>query len=520
VLLLTMYLAPFVALALFLRARSRWASAGGAFAATDSAESGAWQTLRAAAAPRLGLATPVVASFALGVAVAWCAAGLSGAIVFSVGVLVSAFAAALVHAGRVAADGQEVRLRWNRSVALAQTLAAIQAGSLGALAWFFADPAGAIVLVVFAAGASATLLFVRVAAPSPDAESGAESPSAAWAMSSHLAAFAAAVMVAACAEAESLLPLGGLLAETETLRSELLLLPIAITLLSPLASAVAGPLAPRLFARSDDAGSFALERIAAVAMAVFLLGLVHWSGLSSSVAWTLLIGLAARQVAGLADEAAFRGGAGSYGIRSGTSAMPAIIAALAMLAGHGLAGIYGIALVALGMTSTFVAAGSAGNLRGPAGASPLANANATTAVAATLAVVAALAPVLAVASLRGGDALPSNLSDTLAAPALLAGVLAGAASAGSLSIRLSAGNGEDDRVRNAARVVAAAVLLPLLTSTVAGSAAASGMVLGFVAWAAASRVARRGPDGFGRPVLLAWGRVMALFALMSAPLMR
>src|SRR6185369_4118364 len=116
-------------------------------------------------------------------------------------------------------------------------------------------------------------------------------------MQAHLAAVAAALLIAATAEPESLLWLGGLLAETETLRSELLLLPIAITLIVPMVAAAAGPLLAGMLERRGPTALPSVERTAAVATTLAVLALVPLCGLAGSVAAAFACGAAARQLA-------------------------------------------------------------------------------------------------------------------------------------------------------------------------------------------------------------------------------
>jgi hypothetical protein len=82
-------------------------------------------------------------------------------------------------------------------------------------------------------------------------------------------------------------------------------------------------------------------------------------------------------------------------------------------------------------------------------------------------------------------------------------------------------------VRQAAEAVAIAAGLPVLAGVSFGGGAAVGIALGFAAWAVASAPAVSMEDASGtsrsrmpESVLLAWGRTMALAALVGAPLMR
>jgi len=556
-LLLFMYLAPFVAIVLYWRAQNVTAVAHGEAGAAPAGvleDVTAWQTLRSTAQPRLALVQPAAAAFAFVTVVSGFAAGVSGAFAFATGALLSAFAAALVHAlSRMAAarggaepcdamSTAQLKGVWSDAFATSLALAALTAGCLGALAWFFADPAGAPVLVVLAAGGASGALFlsmtVGITVAGPDSESPAERASrlarseAAWgtaaAIQVHMAAAAAAIMVAATADPETLLPLGGLLAETETLRSELLLLPIAITVLSPIVAVIAGPMMNMLFERRGEAALFDAERLAAAIGGLLLLAIVMLSGLSLTVTAAFTIGLVARQIAVFVDEATHRGGgAGRAGIQA-PSVVPALIAAAAFIAGNHLAGWYGTALVALGMTATFVSAAAAASARRmvafvttPSATAPDSTVAETSAtLTAGLALLAALAPVVVADRMHRG--LVAMLA-TNAEPVLLVAVVVGAACASSLSSRGSEATDEADSVRAASKAVASAAAIPLLAGLVFGAAAAVGVTLGFTAWAAAWRA----PQGFAlplrgagqRPVLLAWARAMALSTLVCAPLM-
>jgi hypothetical protein len=536
-LLLLMYLSPVLAASLY------WYAQRTASGATT------WETLASASEGRSALLRPTVGAFAFAAAVIAVATGARGGAAFVLGVMMAAVAAALSSSTGLAAltadqDGSaEVLPTWSDASSLATSIAAVAVGAVGALAWFFADPAGAVVIAAFAAGASTTALFVAMVVATsdgPDRDEGllaraasarrrALAVSTTAALHSHLPALAAALMIAATGDAESLLPLGGLLAETETLRSELLLLPIAVTVVAPVLAMLAAPVLSALGPRRGEASLYDLERAAAVLSAVVMALLVGVSGLSWTIVVAFATGLASRQLSIVADEARSRAYSGGQPIAP--SLVPAMVSAAAMLFGEHLAGWYGMALVALGMTSTFVSAAacaatrelSALTGRGQA-PSDLSLGEQTSSVAATLALLIACAPAIALYSAQRGEVL--TLFAT-AAPALLIGVVAGAASAQALSRRFADPRDEGEAVRQAAEAVAIAAGFPALAGLIFGGGAAVGVALGFAAWAVASAPAPTVEESSGtlrtrmpESVLLAWGRTMALAALVGAPLMR
>ena len=272
---------------------------------------------------------------------------------------------------------------------------------------------------------------------------------------------------------------------------------------------------------------------AAVVAAVVLLG-----GLSWTLAGAVAVGLAARQFALLADEGALRASRAARVLPGGPAMLPAVVAALALAAGERMAGVYGIALVALGMTATFASAAACGVSRAlfaarhrlpvQASAAGASSADAATSLAVTLALLVASGPVLVAESVRRGLVVDLVVS---AAPALLLGTVVGAAAAASWSSRLAMAGDEGDAVRRAALSVAATAVVPALAGFGFGSGAAFGVALGFTAWAAASSptATRTGNVEDDRPVeearlrrsvMLAWARTMALAALVAAPLMK
>ncbi len=524
-LLLIMYLSPVFAASLY------W------YAQRTMPGSTAWETLGGAAQSRLALLRPTAAAFLFGAAVVALATGPGGGVAFLLGAMTSAIAAALVAATSEVSLARSGDLAapsalpsWGDASALANSLAAVASGSIGALAWFFADPAGAIVLAAFASGASAAALFLAIVAASETGEAGRALPVATTAsLHSHLPALAAAVMIAATAEPEALLPLGGLLSETETLRSELLLLPIAVCVLSPVVALLASPLLSMLSRRRGEASLYALERVAALLAGLAMAVVVWLSGLAPAVTAAFAVGLVARQVAVFADEA--RSPVRAVARPATHPVAPALVSAVALLAGNWLAGWYGIALAALGMTATYATTSACDATRELAALGKAARAlpadlsiaETTATVSATLALLIAAAPVLAMESAHRGAAL---MLVATAAPALLIGVVAGAAGAQGLSRRFAAPEGEAAAVRQAAGAVAIAAGLPALAGASFGGSAAVGVALGFAAWAVASAPLATGEDlegGSGArmrgSVLLAWGRTMALAALVGAPLM-
>ncbi|MFN2375564.1 MAG: hypothetical protein ABR538_03450 [Candidatus Binatia bacterium] len=528
-LLLLMYLAPVLAVALFWRANSALSGAT------------ARETLRAAVTPRLGYSRSVAGVVLLAMLAVVASTGPRGGVAFGAGILLATVAAALAYASfqeRAGREGQGdlVVETWTEAAALSTALTALATGGLGALAWFFADPAGAIVLVAFAAGTSMGALFLGMAVAygrgTPGAPLGGDvSASATGALHNHLPAVAATLIVAATAEPEALLFLGGLMAETETLRSELLLLPIGISVLSPLLALLGGPAVPSLLQRRGAVGFFDIERLAAALALVAMVAVVLAGGFAWVVAGAFAVGLVARQLAVLADEVSRR----RIGLsdRSFPAMAPALLSAAALALGDQLAGTYGVALAALGMTATFAstAAGAIaapwcspqGAAAQPASHSDLDNADAATSIAVTLALLVAAAPVILADSAHRGTAM---MLVATAAPALLFAVVAGAACAASFSARYGHPDDEAEAVQMASRATAAAVALPALAGVVLGAGAAVGVALGFAAWAAASTPLVEAWDAAARPdprlrrsVLLAWGRAMALATVVGVPWM-
>ncbi len=536
-LLLLMYVSPVIAASLY------W------YAQRTSSGQPAWETLAGATQGRGALLRPTVGAFVFAAAVAGIATGARGGVAFLLGAVTAAVAAALASSTGEAALQQEgdeesvVLPTWADAASLATSIAAVAVGAVGALAWFFADPAGAVVLAAFATGASSAALFVAmVVGTSDEPEHGegllaraasarrrALSVSTTAALHSHLPAVAAAMMIAATGEPESLLPLGGLMAETETLRSELLLLPIAVSVLAPIVAMLAAPVLSSLGPRRGDASLYDLERATALLSALVMVLLVTVSGLSWTIVAAFAAGLAARQLAIVADEGRSR--LYSAGRPAAPSLTPALVSAAAMLFGDYLAGWYGMALVALGMTATYVSAAASAATRELSALTGRGQAptdinlgEQTASVATTLALLVACAPAIAVYSAQRGEVLALVAT---AAPALLIGAVAGASSAQAFARRFADPADENEAVRQAAEAVAIAAGFPALAGVSFGGGAAVGVALGFAVWAVASAPVATGEEASGTPrtrmpesVLLAWGRTMALAALVGAPLMR
>lgn len=550
-LLLLMYLSPVVAAVLFWRSQSVAAGIGpdgdGPGAAT------AWHSVRSTVEGRLALARPVAGAFLVPAATIGATIGMSAAGAFLAGAAFAAFTAALTHSASLAAArsarmptaGDDVSRLWPEASSIALGLAALAAGAIGTLAWFFADPAGVVVLGTFIGGSSAAALFLGMTANSCGRQGHAAASAkagmlareaAAWSVTSpmhaHLSAVAASLVMAATVEPEHLLALGGLLAETETLRSELLLLPVAVTVLSGVVTLMTRPIAATLLERRGRPAMFDVERIAALFAGVMVFGLVMICGLAWAVAGAFAIGLAARQLLVVPDETAIRARRAGRGIASGLpSLLPALTAAAALAAGHALAGWYGVTLSALGMTATYASSAASASLRGLCGYADapadrpdnsdflLADASAT--LAGTLALLVAATTVL-----TAGSTGPAAMATVAAAaPGLLIGTVVGAACAACWSARHANPGDDEHNIRSAAGAVAVAALLPALAGIGMGTGAAIGVALGFTAWAAAS--APLAPDEesaseahprLRRSALLAWARTMALSAVVGATL--
>lgn len=496
-LLLVLYLAPVLAAVLFWRAARRLPDVS------------VWRTLVAACEGRGALARSLAGAAVVATAVAALGTGPGGALAFLLGAALVALTSALAASVARSEDAAQP----DSGATLAQALSAASVGALGALAWFFADPAGIEVLAAFAAGSSSAALFLAMSPGVREAVAQAGAP-----IPSHLAAVAAATMVAATAEPDALLPLGGLLAETETLRSELLLLPIAVTVISPLVAAGAAMAATAPGGRGLADVLAALERWTALLSAVVMLLLVGVSGLAWSVAAAFAIGLAARQSAVLLEEFAERS---RFRTRKDTPPLAtSLVSAAAIVCGERLAAGYGATLVALGMTAGFASAAAAAATRAMAstdrtapgaGVDPVETA---ATVATGLALLVAASPALVSAGAQHGIA-PSFFAT--AAPALLAGVLAGAVCAAAAA-RMAAPEDDADAVASASRAVAIAAALPAAVGMSLGAGAAVGVAMGFLAWSAAS-AAGEDDARLPRPVLLAWGRTMAISLLVAVPIL-
>lgn len=523
-----MYVAPLIALALYWQAQR---SAQGPTA---------WQTLASVVEGRTSYLRPVGAAFLFATVAFSAAVGVRGGVAFFVGCAMAVFAAALSYVApkpptEVGADGLTSAAGiWSQATSIALAPAALSAGCIGALAWFFADPSGVVVMAAFAAGTSAGALFLGLSIVEPEVAIFPErdtsmqralSRSATGALHSHLPAVAAVLMVAATAEPEALLSLGGLLAETETLRSELMLLPIGISVLSPVLTLIASPFVASLLERRRFVALFDVERIAAMLAGFMIVTVVMMSGLAWAVAASFAVGIVARQLAVVADEIASRSVRRTVGMF-----VPAALAAGAVVGSEHLAGAYGVALAALGATATFASAAACATARELSSAKNLLAsrpgdvADSTVTVITTLALLVAIAPVAVAESMRRGD--PWMMVAT-AAPVLLFGVLAGSACASALADRYARSDDEAEAVSKASRAVAIAIGAPVLAGIALGAGAAVGVALGFMAWAAASAPLAAGSggdtstrEGMPRTMLLAWGRTMALAALVGVPIMR
>jgi hypothetical protein len=539
-----LYLAPFLSLALFWRARAM--GSGPVPAGTEREASdgpGMVEVTRSALAGRLPLARPVGGGLLVIAILVGAAAGPAAASWTLAGAIFGVLGAALGRSSALAAGkrsgGEEEDVVWVEACALALGLSSMSAGAIGGAAWFFADPSGVVVLAAFLLGASCSVLFLDFAtARLGETEADEASPSGTQVgfasllpapLPCHFATVAAALLVAATAEPESILGLGGLLAETETLRSELILLPVAVTLLSPLVAALTSPLTSRLPRRGGAGEFFDSERAAAVAMAVGLLAVVLLAGLAWSVSGALLIGLGARQLVLCSDERALRARRAGRVVRRAPSAGSALVAAVALAAGAQLAGGYGLALVALGMTATFASASACAlarelfELRARRYPYPhrlpcesAEAAETTGSLAATMSLLVASGPVLVAESVQRGMVVDLVVA---ASPALLLASVVAAAAAGHWSLRLAELSDEHAGLRGAVQAVAATVALPALAAAVFGAGAAFGVALGWAAWAATAPALP--PEGVGRPAGacgMAWARTMAMAALVCAPL--
>lgn len=537
-----MYLAPFVALVLFWRSQSVTASFNG-----DGTADGvtAWVVLRGAVSGRMELLRPVAVAVAASVLVVLAAEGFAAAVAFGIGAAFAIAFAVVARSSMLCAVAHGVsenpNADWMEGSGIALGLASLVAGSVGGFAWFFADPSGAIVMVSFLLGASSAGLFVALTAGNPTDGNSAAAYSvnlrsieaSVWSapapMHVAIAAVAAALMVAARVDPGNIVALGGPGVEPETLRSELLLLPVAVTLVSP----VVAMLTSSLTRRSTGGEYFLAERITALLTAIAVVAIVLLSGFSWPVAGSLVVGMVARQLLLFSDDYALRARRTGRVLRGVSTLLPAFAAAVAMGAGQKMAGAYGVSLVALGMTATFATASACGIARdlfairarlprrlgaGDAGAGDTASS-----LCATLALLVASGPVLVAESVHRG--LLVDLAAG-AAPSLLLGVVAGAAAAQHWSFVLLSSTTEQETVRRAALAVVATVALPALVGIVFGSGAAFGAALGFAAWAATtspsaslSSVEGEAASTMRRGVTLASARTMALAALVVVPLM-
>ena len=587
-----MYLAPLVAILSWWWSRPRPVLVAG----EDVAAGGTSQLLREVVTEAGGLRLPVVAAFAAASLVPGAAIGVGGLLVFLAGVLLSAVVAATVvaRAGEVAdravdsfSGGGSVDLLrelWSDTSSTALAVSASMTGVVGALAWFFADPAGAVMIGAFSAGTSAGALFLVVSGVSrwmderPVRDRTMQVRVASLTLSAelvslHIAAVAATVLVAALGPAESLLWLGGLTAETETLQSDLLLFPLALMAIGPILALIVSPLTTSLLARRGARALFDAERGLALLFAVVAFALVSVCGLGWAVAGAFSIGLAARQLL-LVIDAAVHHGSDLGRPRPGGIGLVAAIVVFA--AADQVGGWYGVALAALGMTSTFVPAIASAIARGALSAAVpddgaaetgFGAADAASSLVTTLAVLVAFATAATSASLREG-LLPVPMMAV--SVTFLSALLAGAALSRTFA-SLMANVGYDGLhdasagVRFAARATFVAVLVPAASGWCFDSPAALGLLVGFAAgvddcWPRDVRVGVLAAQAAARSVQptsqsvnvpgdgsglaeadlpasasargascsrlsaeamasRAWGRAMALSALAAAPLM-
>jgi hypothetical protein len=516
-----MYVSPFVAMTLYWRAQGALAvgarETGGA--AVEAGQASPLEALRAAIDSHQALLGPAGAAMLAAALLVWTATGFASALAVMAGALFALVAGGVTESSlHATADTDLPVRRWSRASAAVLGASALVVGAVGVMAWFFADPAGAIVLACFLYGASsASLLLAMSARHDAAAPRAATYSMVAAPVQALLAAACAALMTASSLEPEAILPLGGLLAESETLRSELLLMPVAITLLSPLVAVMVSPVATMLVEREGDAGTFTAEALSAVVLLVVVALVVLACGLAWAVTGALAIGLVARQMVLVADQGAFRERSAPGARSARPEIVPVLVAGAALAAGGHVAGPCGIALAALGMTATFASA-SAGRLaREWSLASAATSSAGSAALAATLALLAAAAPVLAAETLHRGGALTLVVTSS---PVLLIGVALGAAFAANRSAAFADPRGGGEASLFAALATASAALLPAAAGLMLGAGAGVGVALGFAAWASAS--APLGPavagPGLPRPLLLAWARTMAMSALVGAPL--
>ena len=463
VFLLLMYLSPLLAVTFYWRARRTMAAGATGVVDADVSVFTLPDALRLMVEGRAALVRPVIfAAGFCGVLVA-CATSVPAFGGFLLGSGVAVFTAVLSYSAvleygpgpSAAEDEFPPSEASGYASALAIALASVLAGGVGTLSWFFADPSGALVLASFAMGGSAGALFASlVLAASPHQEDvvplssrllsesgGREMARLALTggLQSHLAALAATLLVAASARPETLLRLGGLGAESETLRSELLVFPIALTVLLPVWVALTSMLSGSLFSGMASRRTFSTERIDALLWSALVVSMAQVAGLSWNVSGAFVVGVLARQLAGLANV----GRKQSWDVlsRDVPSAVPALVACGALLAGAHLADEYGVALAALGMTTAHGISTASFAARQFSEISVSSqrlwrhdsNVPSTSAdVAVVLALLVAAAPVLSSEAIHRGVVLSLW---TTAAPALLLGVIVGAASASVASRR-------------------------------------------------------------------------------------
>lgn len=504
-LLLVLYASPFLAVLLFWRTQRTVL----ALPAPVEAEAGSpWTTLRTAMTARIDLVRPGLGAFAALAALAALSAGAAAGVSVLVGAAMTGVVTALGSVARTpVASAMGGAQAWKDSLAAAVAEAAVVCGGIGVLALFFADPSGAPVLAAFALGAATAALFadIVVGATSSGGATTFLAP-----LRSHLATFCAALAMAATAPAEELLPLGGLLAETETLRSELLLLPVALVVLSPLVAAASSPLVAMLVDRKGVAGVDGAGRLATLLATVAMALVVSLTGLSWNLLLAYSVGLAAREAVFALETVTAR----ASRLAGGPPAMLApMAAAIAFCAAAEVAGGYGVAVAASAMTTTWVSSAASAAVSRALGEPAHDVAGAASAdFSAALALLVATASAVVTQCARDGLAVEQVV---VFAPSLLAGAVGGAAFGASLAGRFAEVEDEREAVAAASRAVVATAAAPLV-GVILGPGGAVGVALGVLAAAAAS--SRPGPSR-GGPVALAWATTAAMATLVAVPLM-
>lgn len=558
---LLIYLAPVLALTLYWQAHRGLPLEALETGVLEDLEPSVWGTLADKVRGGFGHARAVVGATVLGAVALGVIDGGPGGVAFVAGAAMSVFCSSVTYAWIAGVEGGAARTltsgdAWAASESVSVATAAMAAGTIGTLAWFFADPSGTAMLAFFLIGASSAALFLATAFVPGRAVGESERPRAQEgevaetngplmfsadlgarvastgdaSLHAHLAALIAAVTVAATAQSEELLTLGNLLAESETLRNELLVLPIAITIVAPFGALVAGRFFSMLLKHRAASDLQVGETVAAVLMATLVLVLVLTGGLAWTVAGAFGVGVLARQLAVVAQGSMQR--LRAAGRRSSPFPLPALLALIGLGCGEALAGTYGLALAAMGMTSTFASGAAVVMAREMVGETDrdrtatigtADTAAEASVVAATLALLVAASPVLAAESARRGMILSTEV---VSAPSLLVGVLVGAVCSLTLATAVMGVEEESEAVRTAFQAVVSAIALPLLVGAIFGAGAAVGLALGVTAWSAIRQpyemeegLPPHDLQGWQRSALLAWGRTMALSILVGAPVM-